>query len=433
MIDFSNVRNIVIPEGEVSVIRRGDEILWKKMKLPLEYQEVEYIESTGTQWIDTGYKINNNSEIELVINLLGSNNCDVFGSRASKSNVNFENVSVTTGTSSLFVIDFTSSDYTKYRVSTGQNTNNCKAKIVVSKNERSVTNLDTGTVLASNKTVCNDVFACDTNTYLLHVSGEAYFAKATEKAKLYSLKIAELGTLTRDFIPCYRKNDGEVGLYDTVTETFFTNAGTGEFVCQKPKYKTELAYLESTGGQYINTGWNPGANAGRFTFDIEVQNTTNEAGHGAIGSRSVDAGRNWVIVNIHRTTDNKTVEQFGYGSTYHNLAIESSNIWTRARTYIDSSNYVFEATCDDTTLSEITPLQIFTNTANIYLFGINNKGSLFSSFPFIGKIRKAKFYDSGVLIKDFIPVLDWNDRPCMYDKVSEELFYNRGTGEFAYG
>jgi hypothetical protein len=37
------------------------------------------------------------------------------------------------------------------------------------------------------------------------------------------------------------------------------------------------------------------------------------------------------------------------------------------------------------------------------------------------------------LVADFIPVLDLNDTPCMYDKVSGELFYNKGTGEFLYG
>ena len=30
MIDFSNVKSIVIPEGEVSMIARGEEILWQK-------------------------------------------------------------------------------------------------------------------------------------------------------------------------------------------------------------------------------------------------------------------------------------------------------------------------------------------------------------------------------------------------------------------
>ena len=30
-------------------------------------------------------------------------------------------------------------------------------------------------------------------------------------------------------VPCYRKSDNVIGAYDTVTDTFYTNAGTGTF------------------------------------------------------------------------------------------------------------------------------------------------------------------------------------------------------------
>ena len=36
-------------------------------------------------------------------------------------------------------------------------------------------------------------------------------------------------TLVAEFIPAKRKSDGEVGLFETVSETFFTNQGTGSF------------------------------------------------------------------------------------------------------------------------------------------------------------------------------------------------------------
>ena len=42
-------------------------------------------------------------------------------------------------------------------------------------------------------------------------------------------------------------------------------------------------------------------------------------------------------------------------------------------------------------------------------------------------------YDDGVQHRQFIPVLDWNMKPCLYDKVSGELFYNAGTGDFIAG
>ena len=33
-----------------------------------------------------------------------------------------------------------------------------------------------------------------------------------------------------DLVPCYRKSDGEIGMYDLVSNTFFTNQGTGTFL-----------------------------------------------------------------------------------------------------------------------------------------------------------------------------------------------------------
>ena len=67
MIDFSNAKRIVIPDGEVAVIAKGDEIMWEKHTKPsIEYQKVEYIESTGRQFIDIGYPFNSNTDaIEL--------------------------------------------------------------------------------------------------------------------------------------------------------------------------------------------------------------------------------------------------------------------------------------------------------------------------------------------------------------------------------
>jgi len=53
--------------------------------------------------------------------------------------------------------------------------------------------------------------------------------------------------------------------------------------------------------------------------------------------------------------------------------------------------------------------------------------------PF-AKIYYTRLYDvNDNLIVDLIPVLDANDVPCMYDKVSGTFFYNIGTGDFIAG
>lgn len=47
--------------------------------------------------------------------------------------------------------------------------------------------------------------------------------------KLYGLQMWHYGNLVRNLIPCYRKSDNVIGLFDTVGMTFYTNIGTGSF------------------------------------------------------------------------------------------------------------------------------------------------------------------------------------------------------------
>lgn len=74
---------------------------------------------------------------------------------------------------------------------------------------------------------------------------------------------------------------------------------------------------------------------------------------------------------------------------------------------------------------------------NLHLFGQNRTGN--NSYGDSGmtnqtwRVYYCKIWDNGTLIRDFIPVLDENSVPCLYDKVSETYFYNQGTGGFIYG
>ena len=47
-------------------------------------------------------------------------------------------------------------------------------------------------------------------------------------AKIYSAKMWKSGTLIRDFVPC-KNSSGTLGLYDLVNSKFYTNAGSGTF------------------------------------------------------------------------------------------------------------------------------------------------------------------------------------------------------------
>lgn len=49
-----------------------------------------------------------------------------------------------------------------------------------------------------------------------------------------------------------------------------------------------------------------------------------------------------------------------------------------------------------------------------------------------GKIYYFTIYENSSIVANFIPALDQNDRPCMFDTISRKTFYNQGTGEFLY-
>ena len=50
-----------------------------------------------------------------------------------------------------------------------------------------------------------------------------------KNTRIYSFKFYR-PNLIGDFVPCYRKSDDTIGMYDLVSNQFFTNAGSGYFV-----------------------------------------------------------------------------------------------------------------------------------------------------------------------------------------------------------
>lgn len=47
--------------------------------------------------------------------------------------------------------------------------------------------------------------------------------------RIYYVKVSEGGVPKLDLIPCYRKSDGVIGMYDLISNLFYTNAGSGSF------------------------------------------------------------------------------------------------------------------------------------------------------------------------------------------------------------
>ena len=196
----------------------------------------------------------------------------------------------------------------------------------------------------------------------------------------------------------------------------------------EPAY-TELAYLESDGTQWIDTNVKGTLNT---SYLLVVQATKGVAPKTAVvfGSRSA-ANSNNVSTVFGTSGADAYISDFGsYTST--RLQISPVDALNKVEIYNSKSlRYVKDLVTGDYSESSKSWANDFTTPSNL-LFGAKSTGFASAMVNFTGKYFACKIYENDVLIRDFIPVLDTNGVPCMYDKVSNEYFYNQGTGEFAY-
>lgn len=188
---------------------------------PLPYTELEYIESTGTQWIDTGVMGDSNKKIIFDCSTTGTPSGNVFGAWSQNNCLMAEYLL------NKVIVYY---NITNNNLSYSPCEANTRYKYDISNSLVNVTRGD-GTVLI-NKSQSGS-FNTSTTIYLFarHInrSGDNK-PDGISPIKFYSCQIWDGSILIRDYIPVTRKSDSKVCIYDKVSETFFENRGTGEFV-----------------------------------------------------------------------------------------------------------------------------------------------------------------------------------------------------------
>lgn len=184
--------------------------------LPTGYTQLRYIESSGTQYLDTGFIPNSNSRVVMDIEVTSKVTTFLFGSRVN-------NLSDDTSCSFCMPQITGASLRSDYGRSKSPMAISPLQRLNIDMN-KNVTTVNGTTVTAENQT-----FDSVYSLVLLTVSTAGTLDKIRTSAKLYSCQIYDNGTLVRDFIPCINPN-GEIGMYDFVNGQFYGNAGTGEFL-----------------------------------------------------------------------------------------------------------------------------------------------------------------------------------------------------------
>lgn len=176
-------------------------------RLPEGYTEVQYIQSTGAQYVDTGFKPNQDSRVLIKLSTSETGSHTVFGADLGWTDdgfargVGFTHYGKETGTIS------------------GLN-NGSPHEVDFNKN---IISMDGNPVL----TMGNSTFSVPHNLALFANNRAGGIQEKTTMV-LYYCQIYNGNIVIRDYIPC-KNAAGAVGLYDLIGQKFYGNSGTGVF------------------------------------------------------------------------------------------------------------------------------------------------------------------------------------------------------------
>ena len=427
----------------------------EQRNLPSGYTQVEYIESSGTQYIDTGYKPNVNTSINIkyypavsstfmcLYGVQNSRTLNRFYGLISATQFKVQINSNAGGTESYWGLN-KNGTFSKNSNGTFAETQ-CIVDLTVdnvNKNVSIKSDEYNGDISLSG-TVFGDNLNCTHNMLLLSRS-TAGTAENSFSGKIYVFSIKDNGVLIQNLIPCRRNSDNVLGMYDTVTGTFFENAGTGTFtagadvvptpdepmdiVCNNGVMKvrhasglplgyTLLNYIESSGTQYIDTGVKVNQD-----FKIELKGIQLQLDVCMFGVSS--------YLNAFSTTSSNVIYNFcGSSGTATSTTSLISNVHTIAMS--KAGGLVIDNTVLVNNFNDATRLKESTYNMALFCRLFNNDGSVQK----IGnsRIYYCKLYNGNTLIRNFIPAKNSSNVLGMYDTVTNTFFTNAGTGTFIAG
>ena len=198
---------------------------------------------------------------------------------------------------------------------------------------------------------------------------------------------------------------------------------------------TYLAYVQSTGTQYVNTGYEVKANS-RFELEAELTRDTQKTSgaHELFGARF--ASGNYVGYGpfIEYGSGNTTQLRYKWNSASVTVGNIDAYFGKRVTVTLDGSVCAIEDE-NGNALSDAVQTGWASHPYPFALFVYRNSGTANYDSAQAGKFKLYRFrvYEGAELVRDFRPVMDANGVACLYEAVTDELHYNAGTGSFVAG
>lgn len=186
------------------------------------YTELDYISSTGSQYIDTGFVFNSNYTYKLKYQRTGSYATPFAGFRTASSATSGKNCTFT----------FMSQDDCLYYATSSSGSSSVSLGAYNSSIHEIEFCPKDSKLLKDNVSKWNNSFLTSEiistqHFYLFNDNRPTMTTGFT--GNIFSFQVFNGNNLIQNLIPCKRNSDNAIGLYDTVSGNFLTNSGTGNF------------------------------------------------------------------------------------------------------------------------------------------------------------------------------------------------------------
>lgn len=404
----TEISKVCLGSNDLSKVCLGSTELWSSGPSPFPYDaEVEYLQSTGTQWIDLGFKATNNIQLDISFN------------RPSDS-VRFD-CGAEDGWSSkiarFVVLENNGNVWWRYGASSSSSSTVTTAnklvgdiRTLITNRSCSVTNHTTNITYNHNGSTTS-AFTTTGNFVLFgaSVGSEQQTDAANSGSRLYRARVVDTG-VDLDLIPV---RVGQVGyLYDKNSGRLFGKSGVDNFVIGNDKtgvpYDYRVDYIQKKSRTSPLVLFGLYGNMGTDAVEVKFSNVSFAAQDIFIGDNS--------------NTDTRAIRLYVNGSSKYAFYYRStSNADTWSSTGVDVANgvdTVFKVDYKNGSWSIDNGTQNSgTFSCNSYTSYQNCIGMKWSTKSAPAKFSYAKWWRNDILVLHAIPVVKSGDA-CFYDEVS---------------
>lgn len=404
----------------------------KSQKKDVEYTELEYLESTGTQYIDTGWIANQLIDKTLYIKMKNTGNN---GNYAYNGAYDISGTGLTIQFGLYATSDTQCRTTQNYFDPSYSQTSGLDKSLFYELQMDKTTYWLNGEVVGTHAQTDEEKIKTCTNKFLIFGRSQKNQSNSITPMAIsrFWIKNAD-GSYMMDLIPVLDK-DFTPCMYDKVTGKYFYNQGDGEF---KWKLHNQLEYLESDGNQYLLTDYVPNSNTA-----IEVDYFPNPSSSFTVIYGSLE-NSNANKFHCVKSSSNYCLQVNSHnGSGYYGLDgnghfLYNGQSFTREQTRVvltvDNYNKVVRTLANgqsvDYDMTTVSGLGEVNCVYPLAIFNRMNGGVVATANGYKGRMYSYKIWESGELLHYYIPAFDENLNICMYDLVSRKYFYNKGSGTF---